>query len=395
MRDVRSDIYQKVTKRALTALSALRNRPRPAVSGLVVFSNMDGQGYGCNPKYICEELRNRSIDSLKLVWLFKPNIREHAREIPAGVRAIAVDSPEAEAAIRSAKLVVCNTGNQFLRAPKARDGFFLHTGHGSLGIKRVGSDMHRTVRLPSSPTVVIGRRADAYLVNSTFESETVARALYLHNKTLPFGHPRSDRLATANHADRVAAREHLSLSTDETLLLLIPTRRTLFSKTVNGVAADVREQVEKATGTPTIAYVRNHPSRESEDVLLSRRGIQAVRRLPDATDLMLAADVIVSDYSSALFDATLIPIMPSLVAFTPDYNRYRRKPGLYFTYGETPILQTSRIEHIANRAVDGLGRPRTRERDLFHATLGVYERGNASAQTVDYLVSHLGIGRQE
>ena len=388
-----ANAYGKVVKRASTARSLLRKRSKTAASSLVVFSNMDGQGYGCNPKYICEELRNRPIDSLDCVWLVKSDSRDDARQLPEGVRAIAIDSREAAAAIGSAKIVVCNTGNQFLRATKARDGFYLHTGHGSLGIKRIGSDMHRTVRLPYSATEVIGRRADAFLVNSNFESDVVARALFLHDKTLPLGHPRSDRLVNSNDEVWRAARANFSIGNDMILLLLVPTRNTKFAKNVVEIAASVREQIERATGTSTIAYVRNHPSSSSDDAILSRQGIGVVRRAPDTNDVLLAADIIISDYSSVLFDATLIPKMPSLIAFTPDYKQYKQKPGLYFGYEETPILQTTRIEQIAGRALDGLTEPRTTERDSLHARLGVFEGGNASAQTVDFLVTDLGIGR--
>lgn len=55
----------------------------PARDHKIVFDNFGGRGYGCDPKYIAEELLKRDED-LDLVWL----TRSMSEEFPKGIRPV-------------------------------------------------------------------------------------------------------------------------------------------------------------------------------------------------------------------------------------------------------------------------------------------------------------------
>jgi CDP-glycerol glycerophosphotransferase len=149
--------------------------------------------------------------------------------------------------------------------------------------------------------------------------------------------------------------------------------------------------VEKLSGASTLVFVRQHPTSKSGDTLISATETASTRRIQDVNELLLSADIVISDYSSVLFDATLIPNMPSMVAFTPDYKDYSRRPGLYFDYEDTPILQTSNVGKIATLALSGLRQRRYAERDYLHAKIGVQEDGNAATRAVSFLLEHVDL----
>ena len=51
---------------------------------------------------------------------------------------------------------------------------------------------------------------------------------------------------------------------------------------------------------------------------------------PDINELMLVSDVLVTDYSSAIYEFSLLE--KPMVFFAPDYEAYERERGFYFDY---------------------------------------------------------------
>ncbi len=104
---------------------------------------------------------------------------------------------------------------------------------------------------------------------------------------------------------------------------------------------------------------------------------------PDINELMLVSDVLVTDYSSAIYEFALLG--RPMVFFAPDYEAYEAERGFYFDYRTGvpgPIFETT--EALADYLRTGdfdLGRV-----DRFRATSFDVADGRSAARVTDELI---------
>jgi len=108
---------------------------------------------------------------------------------------------------------------------------------------------------------------------------------------------------------------------------------------------------------------------------------------PDIADLYLAADVLVTDYSSAMFDFACTG--RPMVFFTPDLERYRDEVrGFYFDFeaeAPGPILRaTDEVVEVLKHGDFTAYKARYEE---FAAKFCPWDDGRASARVVDWMLA--------
>jgi CDP-ribitol ribitolphosphotransferase len=149
-----------------------------------------------------------------------------------------------------------------------------------------------------------------------------------------------DRLART----RAAIRERYGLTDGRRVILYAPTFR---GDTITSAHATDDLEVEVlrgALGEDHVLLVRLHPfvrSRAPIGPELADFAID-VSDYPDINELMLISDVLVTDYSSAIYEFSLLD--RPMVFFAPDYEAYERERGFYFEYRTGvpgPIFETT------------------------------------------------------
>jgi CDP-glycerol glycerophosphotransferase (TagB/SpsB family) len=202
------------------------------------------------------------------------------------------------------------------------------------------------------------------------------------------GYPRNDVLSSEDR-DRVRrrVREHFGIAEHTTLVLYAPTWRD--NLRVGGVFNKVLyldPEAVVAAVPDSVVLVRGHynsvGAAEAEEA--SRRVLD-VTRYPDIGDLYLAADVLVTDYSSVFFDFALTD--KPMIFLAPDLKEYRDdNRGFYLDYHETvpgPIcLSTDEV------VAELLGEDRYAERRAaFRERFDPLDDGHASARVVDEILA--------
>jgi CDP-glycerol glycerophosphotransferase len=124
--------------------------------------------------------------------------------------------------------------------------------------------------------------------------------------------------------------------------------------------------------------------------------VRDVSAYPDVTELMLVADVLVTDYSSVMFDYALLD--RPMVFFTPDAARYGRDRGMYFDLADRapgPITtdQDSFFEAVREAGRRGAEDPYAEARKAFAHDFGEYETGSAAEQIVARFFGGGGVTR--
>ena len=148
------------------------------------------------------------------------------------------------------------------------------------------------------------------------------------------GIPRTDVLAErASHAAIAAeVRRELSIPAGRRVLLYAPTfRGDRVGTAESGPLLDLRSLAD-ALGPDFVVVLRLHPFVRARLRLPAGLGSSVVdaSAYADVNRLMIASDILVTDYSSVVFEYALL--RRPIVLFAPDLERYERERGFYIDY---------------------------------------------------------------
>ena len=315
----------------LRQLPALLTRRRPE---LVLFDSWRGT-YSDNPRAISETLHERRPD-LTQVWVGdRAALPPWAETVPFGSRAYLT-------VLGQASYVVTNIGMPgYYRKPRGTS--YLQTWHGT-PLKRIAHDIQGSEFAGDRRFFHRVRqdvaRWDALVSPNAFSTEVFRRAFDYEGRVIETGYPRNDLLSSSAAPERrKAVRSSLGLADDTRAILYAPTWRDSRSFELRLDAAALGSRL----GDGHALLLRTHPNaRVGSRDGLGRWAID-VSGEQDIRDLYLAADVLVTDYSSSMFDFAVT--RKPMLFFTYDLAEYRDVTrGFYFDFEDEapgPLLATT------------------------------------------------------
>jgi CDP-glycerol glycerophosphotransferase len=348
----------------------------------IVYSSFDGN-YSDNARAVHQRLVGHG--RLEHVWLAGRHQRE---SFPAGVDTVVMDSDEAVAALESADLVIANSHIE-LEWDKQPGTTYLQTWHGT-PLKRIHHDV---LWAPEGRLERLDRdvaRWDLLISPNAASTPRLRGAFRYDGEVLEIGYPRNDVLSAPGlETRRAAMRQQLGLDQAATVILYAPTWRDdeAFrdgSPTVP-LGLDL-EGLSAALGPGHVVLARLHPLMSGRSQIPSSAAVRDMSAYPDVFDLYVAADVLVTDYSSAMFDFAITG--RPMVFFTYDHDHFRDSVrGFYFDFvPEAPGPLVSTAEELVRVLRSPPAMP-----DRYAAFVAKYsylEDGHAT----DRLVARLGLG---
>lgn len=333
----------------------------------VFFESFGGRSFSCSPRALylamCEDER---FADYEFVWSFKGHERtEEAQENPALARATVVQRGSAEyfESLASSGTLILNTRLPEYVTPKA-DQVFVQCWHGT-PLKRLGYDVQIETANALNTTSELAERfgMDArkwtYLLSpSPYTSEHLASAFGLPEErraqtVLELGYPRNDDIARAAADDTGetvrAMREKFGVPEGKKALLYAPTWRDDSYQAGVGYTFDYLidfDELQRELGDEWVVLFRPHYYIANAFDFSAYEGfVIDVSDAPDINELYIAADALVTDYSSVMFDYAILhrPIL----LFVPDYERYAGDiRGFYFDMAEVPGPQCVTTEEL-------------------------------------------------
>jgi CDP-glycerol glycerophosphotransferase len=180
----------------------------------------------------------------------------------------------------------------------------------------------------------------------------------------------------------------LGVSPDKKVVLYAPTwRDTIATGDWSAKFYDALEldRLADALGSDHVLLLRGHNFNMREGVIgTSHATIVDVTRYPEITDLILAADVAILDYSSLRFDWVLTG--KPVLFFVPDLFDYLSARTALFEYGPTapgPLLSTTSEVIEAVLDVDTVSRDYAAARIEFNERFNALHDGSATSRVVD------------
>ena len=286
-----------------------------ATENAVFFESFYGRTVGCNPQAIDRALAAQAPDVVRY-W----SVVDLSVAVPEGAVAVVEGSPEWWRARAASRLLVVNDWlrRRFARKPGQR---VLQTWHGTplkrLALHRPGFDPRRMAAV-----VKESRRWDVLLAQNTYSERILRKAYAFFGRPIWVeGYPRNDALVTG---DAASIRAALGIEQGERVLLYAPTWRDDRTEMVDFVDPE-----ELARQTDAVVLVRGHS--RTIDTGRDRAGARVidVTGYPETSQLLLAADALITDYSSVMFDFSVTG--KPMYFLVPDLDHYRGQlRGFYF-----------------------------------------------------------------
>ncbi len=308
-------------------------------------------------------------DAQSAVWL-TGSARDAADARAAGIPSVPTHSIRGFWETARARVVVVTHGFGDVNRYAIAGAFIVQLWHG-IPLKRIGLDSPETTRTAILPGSRLMRRvltiayrsttrridilpAASHLVRARLES-----AFSLDDARVPVtGEPRVDVLSAG---DAVQRREHARAgieravgSTDaERIVLYAPTWRDGQPDPAIPTPAEWAAIQETLARHDAILLIRSHPLGEGAyepPVASPRVRLLDSETVRDVTPLLPAVDLLVTDYSSIAFDASLVPV--PTVWFAPDEADYAARRGFYGAYSDVAGPDPARTWTDVLRAIE-------------------------------------------
>jgi CDP-glycerol glycerophosphotransferase len=352
----------------------------------VIYTSFNGRQYSDSPRAIHEELVRRGMP-LEHLWV----VADGQCEVPSTAQVVREGSREWHEALGNARYVVSNDHfpSWFKRRP---DQVCLQTWHG-VPLKRLGFDvMSRRQQL--NRFIEWDQQLDnwQYVISpGAFSTPILKRAYAIEGEMLETGYPRDDVLARPDRDELgLEVRRRLGIPDGKRTVLYAPTYRDHVFDERGRYRLDLRidlERLRAAVGEDTVILFRKHHYIVDPVPTDPYGFVRDVSRYPDGTELMLAADVLVTDYSSMMFDYANTG--RPMLFYTYDVDAYGDEiRGFYVDYVDTvpgPLLRTTDELADALRDIEGVRSSWAARYDEFTKRFCELDDGHASERVVDRL----------
>ena len=352
----------------------------------IVFVNYLGSGYGCNPKYITEELLNRKLP-YEIVWL--SNVPTST--FPNGVRVVPYKNKKALFELLTSKVWVDNYHKNYhikRGLDKLPEQKYIQTWHGSLGIKKIEKSVGCLTRDAKwlECAELNSKITDYWISNSAFEDNVYKEAFWDVKNILQFGHPRNDIFFRDNEDIVKKVKKTYGIPKDTKILLYAPTFREDENISCYDIDFETIKKVlsNKFGGSWTV-LVRLHSRLEEsfKEYFKDKKDIINATNYPDMQELLAAADVGITDYSSWMFDYMLSK--KPVFIYAEDIEKYNTERGFYYQIETTPFPIARNNEELAKNIENFDNKKYIKEVNKFLKEKGCMEDGHASERVVDLI----------
>lgn len=298
----------------------------------ILFMCFGGRRATDSPRRLQEEFLRRGSQ-----WPMYWAVADYSVPVPAGAQPVLIGSRLWYELLSSSRILINN--NNFPFYFRKREGqLYFQTWHGT-PLKKLGNDVART-NFSLSYWNLMWREAeywDALLAQNDYAAGVLAQCFGFEGRVVAEGYPRNDSLTPERmEKDRPAIRQRLGIPEGKTAILYAPTWRDdakNASKQYEMVTYLDFEMAQQQLGDDYVLLLRGHHNIAGQRQTAANQFVIDVTEYPEVNDLYTAADILVNDYSSVMFDFCVTG--KPIIFLTPDIAQYRDETrGFYFDLEE-------------------------------------------------------------
>lgn len=342
----------------------------------------EAAGFTDNPKYLCKCLYENYGNRFEYLFAVNKNVNNMDADY---VKPVPMRSVRKIYDLATSKTVVFN-----VRTPvwlKRRKGqLVINTWHGGGAFKRTG--IHENAKLGAWIEKRIRNYINLFVSSSQiFTQSNIVEGMQYQGEILPCGMPRNDLFFSPEAVDCFSATIRRQYGLGDTLCVLFaPTFRGKGDDKINILPplTEVADILRQKTGRDVAILVRKH-RRDKNHYDIPGVTVD-VSNYPDPQELLCCADILITDYSSTMWDFALLG-RPCFL-FIPDLDEYDRNRGFFTPVEEWPgILCHNEAELL--RELNMLDFERSRRiAEKYLANAYSYENGHAAETLANYIFRH-------
>ena len=365
----------------------------PVKDKVIFFESSVGRNYSSNPKYVYEEMVKQELDNeFKCIW----SLEDTTIEIPGNVTKVKRARLKYLYYLAIAKIWVCDTRQPSFLV-KRTNTTYIQLWHGT-PLKKLAMDMD-ILKMSDGMELSEYKRLfkkntetwDYLISQSDYTTEKFRSSFEFKKIILKSGFPRNDILFKKNNKKSIdSIKKRYKIPLDKEIVLYAPTWRDdeFYENGIYKFSSQIDfDLLKKELSDTHIVLVKLHYLVEDSIDWSNYQGfIYKFDQLWDIQELYLISDVLLTDYSSVMFDYAILK--RPMIIYAYDYKNYRDNlRGFYFNIYEEfpgPIVKNTidLIDSIKTyNYTDYEG-----EYKEFLNKFTRYDDGNASSRIVDLIL---------
>lgn len=304
----------------------------PTDENLVLFVSFMGMSFGDSPKAIYDYMKaHPEYSGFRCVWAF-----EDPSKYPE-LDTVKIDSlPYFKTALK-AKYWITNTNIERGLHFKKKNQKYLNTWHG-IALKYIGNDVagRKDFNFDTVDHLCVCGDYDERVYKTAFRAK--------ESSYLRCGLPRNEALWNATAEQKNQMRTKLGIPADKKVILYAPTWRESVD---GGKSYEIKPPIhfdvwKKELGEEYIVLFRAHHLTTKVLGVQYDEFVREASSYPAVNDLMIAADILITDYSAIAFDYSIL--CRPIFCYAYDYDTYLAERGTYFQIDEKYPNKSCRTE---------------------------------------------------
>ena len=353
----------------------------PINNNKIFIMNYHGEGYGCNPKYIAEQLIKFDYSKkLDIVW----GTEGDKHTFPDRIRTVQIGTYDYNKELATSKIWIDNV-RKTDDVNKRNGQFYIQTWHGSAPFKKVEGDL---IGKASDAVIQIGKRdsemADLFVSGSRFYSALYRSAFWYTGEIIESGLPRQDVFWT-NEGVSSRVRKTFNVPQDSMVVLYAPTFRDDRNNSFYNLdIGAVKKTFEDKWGRKCLVWVSKHPLNRSIKYTIDNNMYTDVSGYDDFEEILVAADALITDYSGCIYDFSFSE-KPAFL-YQPDFLEMKTRRDFYVNPENMPYPQAHTMNDLIRCISEFDQLNYSKKLEKFMNRFGNFDDGKASLRIAEYIM---------
>ncbi len=367
----------------------------PVKKKRIYFESFAGKQISCNPLSIYNYLKSNYND-FEYIWCYNGK-KCSFNMVEKNVKIVKNPSLKRIVAYMTSCAIISNMGMPTF-IPFRKNQMIINTWHGGGAYKKVslkqnqyGSDWWNKLLMKKLQK----KHSHQYKIVSSSEKFTqiMSSSLLLNeSQFMSIGMPRNDIFFSIDLYENIKykTRSKIGVGEEFFLVLYAPTYRgsTNHAEDFDCIlnVDKIKYFAENKFCKNIVIAFRSHHIRSSVQIV-NTDSILDVTEYPNMQELLCAADMLITDYSSSMWDYSFTG--KPCILFAPDIEKYQKERGFYtdpYTWG-FPIAKTN--EELCKIIEEFDIEDFIKKIEIHHAALGSYENGNATERICNFIVERV------
>ena len=364
----------------------------PVRKGRVMCWAYNFKQYGCNPRYLSEYLLD-SGEEYEIFWVYRKE--KYGSRMDIRMKSVKFRSWRYFLLVNSAEYLITNlrTDPYHIYWHKRPGQKYLMLWHGGVALKKIEKDAQKQIGLSYLIKARLDSRVcDLMISGCKAQTKLLEEKFWYKGEILERGIPRNDIFfdtETHKHLRRGLC-ERYSIPADNRIVMYAPTFRRNHS--IEPYSIDWSEVVPHLQrlygGAGVTVLLRLHPNligKVDTTPLLNAKEVIDVTLYPDMQELLCVVDMLITDYSSSMFDYSM-GLKPCLL-YATDVEQYDR--GYYYKFDELPF-PLARNQQELIEIIDSFDEEKYKvsTQKFFDEKGGLVEDGNATKHIAEWMREH-------